>query len=593
MIEKDLVPKGAHAKNTGAYYTDQKVAQFLVRWGIRTPEDRVLDPSAGGGVFVEAALQRLAIMKSGRSPHGTRGTADKDEQERQVFGIELDPTIHQAAKDALEQHGWGTRARLIHADFFDVTESLAVDCVVGNPPFIRYQRFNGDSRKKALTRARALGVTLSELSSSWAPFIVASTAHLRPGGRLAMVAPMELGHAAYARPVLEYLHRSFGEVIFLTFESRLFPDISEDTLLVLGDDFCGVGDCGRANSLGASSHPFTWADLAGPASLEAIAGPKSLKEKLEPLETEAMLHGKRRLLHHVLDGETRALYDRLVKDQRIRRLGELANVGIGYVTGVNDFFHLRPEEARDMRIDPSFLRRAVRRGRSLKGIVYRAEDWNNGLETGASGELLLVPPETDLEAAGNEGLKKYLKSGKKSGYHTRFKCQVRTPWYSVPHVYEPAAFLTYMSGTLPSLVANQALAVAPNSLHVVRKLPNVSLNPEELALCWHTSLTWLSAELEGHGMGGGMLKLEPGEASQVVLAIPHLPPHRVLALTKLADDLMRHGDYMGTLAHVDLEVLEGGLELSREDCLRLRDGAMKLSRRRRMMGGTDSKGPKD
>ena len=50
-----------------------------------------------------------------------------------------------------------------------------------------------------------------------------------------MVIPAELAHAAYAQPVLDYLTRTFGRVTLLTFKERLFPDLSQDTLLLLAE----------------------------------------------------------------------------------------------------------------------------------------------------------------------------------------------------------------------------------------------------------------------------------------------------------------------------------------------------------------------
>jgi len=40
---------------------------------------------------------------------------------------------------------------------------------------------------------------------------------------------------------------------------------------------------------------------------------------------------------------------------------------------------------------------------------------------------------------------------------------------------------------------------------------------EALRRAWNTPLTRLSCELEGHPLGGGILKLEPREAASVVL----------------------------------------------------------------------------
>src|SRR6266478_4236909 len=95
-----------------------------------------------------------------------------------------------------------------------------------------------------------------------------------------------------------------------------------------------------------------------------------------------------------------------------------------------------------------------------------------------------------------------------------------------------------MSGTTPRLVANDAGVVAPKSLHILRFHAGVSLHRGALATLWQTSLTRLSVELEGHSLGGGMLKLEPTEAEQVVLPWP-ANQRGLLDLATELDDLGR------------------------------------------------------
>jgi adenine-specific DNA-methyltransferase len=51
-------------------------------------------------------------------------------------------------------------------------------------------------------------------------------------------------------------------------------------------------------------------------------------------------------------------------------LGQIADVGIGYVTGANAFFHVNEETIRQYEIPSRFLKRAVRRGRALQGLWY-------------------------------------------------------------------------------------------------------------------------------------------------------------------------------------------------------------------------------
>jgi len=68
------------------------------------------------------------------------------------------------------------------------------------------------------------------------------------------------------------------------------------------------------------------------------------------------------------------------------------------------------------------------------------------------------------------------------------------------------------------LVRNEAAATCTNALHVVY-LHNGRLG-DALLDTWDSTYVQLSCEIEGHALGGGMLKLEPGEAARVVLPSP-------------------------------------------------------------------------
>ena len=380
------------------------------------------------------------------------------------------------------------------------------------------------------SRAKTQGVTLTRLSSSWAAFVIYSAAFLRPGGRLGMVIPTELTHAAYAKPVLEHLIQTFGRVTLLTFKKRLFPDLSQDTLLVLAEDKNGV------------SEGLFWRDLVSSAALEQPV--ETVLGSVTELGFTALTGGQEKLSAQLLPPEAKALYAQLSAHPQVSSLGTLADVGIGYVTGANSFFHLSPERAAELGLSGDYLKRAVFRSAALSGLAFTETDWNTS-ETKNAGYLLNIIGDIVGQELGN-----YLEHGEAAGVPQAYKCRVRTPWYSVPHVYTPDALLTYMSGLRPQLVANHANAVAPNTLHVVRFRPDTMIPAKTLAAFWQTSLTSLSVELEGHALGGGMLKLEPSEARRVLVATPE-GEFGELA-TKL-DALLRQGrtDEAQTLADRD------------------------------------------
>ena len=207
----------------------------------------------------------------------------------------------------------------------------------------------------------------------------------------------------------------------------------------------------------------------------------------------------------------RKLYHALTQSSGTERLGDIAQVGIGYVTGANDFFHLRPSEVEMRNIPWRVLQPTVRAGRFLPSSAVTpttVADW-----------LARDEPTLLLKLNGTEELprsvKRYLNTTDGRQARKAYKCRNRTPWYSVPHVSIPDGFLSYLSGTGPMLVGNQADCSCTNSVHAVRLSNTVKI--DTIQRVWSHNLVSLSAELEGHPLGGGLLKLEPREASRLLI----------------------------------------------------------------------------
>ena len=499
-----------HHKASGAYYTGAGVASFLCRWAIRGAGDRVLDPSFGGGVFLDAAAERIAHL-GGDARLG-------------VHGGELDPGTHAAVLARAGSVFAPERMQL--GSFFDREACGGFDAVVGNPPFVRYQSFTGSARAAARGRAREAGVELDGLCSSWAAFTVHGAACLAPGGRLGFVLPMELFHAAYALPVLRFLVKGFDRLDVLTFRRRLFPELSQDTVLLLAEGRHAGGQPDHAAEMRHS-------DLAGAEALDRIHHPDQTPG--QPLPAADVAAGRRRLVSFLMPTVAQAAYARFVGKADdpeaeasgapgARRLGTLASAGIGYVSGNNAYFHLSRAEAHERGLPTERLLPIVRKGRALRGLRFRVQDWEAADGEGDAGYLFHAPgglAGADFDAATRD----YLRHGEGLGVPRAYKCRVRDPWHAVPVSDPPDAFLTYMSGGTPRLAANAAGALAPNNLHLVRLKPAAAAagwTADLLAAAWRCSLTALSVEIEGHSLGGGMLKLEPREAARVLVAGPPL-----------------------------------------------------------------------
>ncbi len=454
-------------KQSGSYYTPHDVVNALLQWAVRNASDLLLDPACGDGRFLVG--------------------------HRFCTGVERSATALAEAKCRVP---W---AALHHGDFFEWAASAGqrFDCAVGNPPFIRYQSFQGQTRARALSLCRSLGASFSGLTSSWAPFLVAAAGRLKPSGRMAFVVPAEIGHAPYAVPLLDYLAGQFHYVHVVAVKKKLFPDLSEDCWLLFADGF------------GSRTEHLLFSCVE---RFDSSAVPP--RDPLRIPIRDWRQKWNCRLRPYLLPSSTRTLYHHVAGNSASRRLGEIASIGIGYVSGANDFFHLRPSEAEGWGIPGSLLHPTVRSSRGLPSGNLTSQTLDRWMRADVPVMLLRIPKAAQLPVA----VRDYLNSDMGQKARETYKCRNRRPWYSVPDVRIPDYFLTYMSGISPSLVKNSARATCSNAVHAVQVHSGISA--ERILDAWLAPFVRLSCELEGHPLGGGMLKLEPREAARIVLPDP-------------------------------------------------------------------------
>lgn len=560
MEASHAVPAATRQKSLGAFYTPPTMAAKMVEWAVRAPTDRVLDPSFGGLVFLEAAHARLQALGAGAQEVG-----------QLLYGCDLDEDAHAAsqAHDVLRI----PESALLHRDFFATSpgEDLPLaQAVVGNPPYVRYQLANGagDAGHRV---AAAAGVKLTRLASTWAPFVLHSAAYVAPGGRLALVLPAELLHAQYAQQVLRFVQERFAQTALAVFEQRVFPGALEEVVLLFAEGR-GEGQCQAVQVV----------ECETVADLDVSDLTKRMAERRRPAArrvTRPRKASRSKLLAQLLPDGTRQLYDGLTSGSHAHAttLGTRAQVDIGAVTGANDFFLLAADE--EPTLAPSLLRPAISKAMHVKGAQFTDDDYTRLRDAGVRCRLFVA--RKDLAADDLATATTYLRRGEELGIHERYKCRVRQPWWAVPLPKHgaPALFLTYCSSEHPRLVLNEAEALHTNTVHGVSVQPDV--NPRALAAGFYNSLTLLSAELVGRSYGGGVLKLEPTEAEALLLPpIPNSAGEHLAAV----DELLRAGDLAAVLDLMDQLVLVEGLGLSAQQVGALRSGAERLRSRRRTRG---------
>lgn len=555
-------PDTAHLRKArGAFFTPPLIAEFLTKWAIgKNPSARVLDPTCGDGVFLIAAGQRLRSL----------GTGAREVNE-QLVGVDVHKSSLAQAREALAAHKLG--AELIHSDFFDLSTPAQLeprvgwcDSVVGNPPFIRYQDYGVEPRRQATRAALAQGVALNKLASSWAPLLVHASGFLRPEGRLAMVLPSEVLTVAYAEPIRRWLRSRF-ESVNLVFFSELQFEAEEQVVLLVAE---GTGSCDA----------FAIYEVADASDLD----------DLHPLDAaSAALRDDAKWSDLILPAGARRLF-REHATERYVPLRSYGTLALGTVTGANQFFVMNECVRRERSLDEGLFKRVAPGVKHVKGLTFTQAHWEESKLAGHR-VWLLCPNAGESKS---RALNRYIAYGKEQAFDATYKCSIRDPWWRPPVVPTPDLFFTYMSHMHPRLIANTSGATILNSMHGMRLHDdNSSVARDALPLLTLNSITMLGAEILGRSHGGGILKMEPREASGLPLPRPEdlQSAWDVMAPRRAALDMaLRRGDWEAVLADVDRVLLGGVLDLSQDAIEKIRNAATFLRvRRTRQTAGSDGR----
>jgi hypothetical protein len=142
-----------------------------------------------------------------------------------------------------------------------------------------------------------------------------------------------------------------------------------------------------------------------------------------------------------------------------------------------------------------------------------------------------------------------------------------------------------MNGDTPRLVANLARVRHLNSVHGLYLRPELKGLEVPLAVASLNSATLLGAELVGRAYGGGILKLEPGEALALPLPSVEIVRDRALTLKAMLPRLRRSLAASGIVsAAVEVDEVLFGEAASSVELEALRSARLALADRRTRRG---------
>jgi adenine-specific DNA-methyltransferase len=532
-------------KLRGGYYTSSPIAAFLVKWVLNKKPRSVLEPSCGDGAFVRAFRNQHRYSIA-------------------FTGVEL--LLEEATKARESAHlNKKLVAEIINCDFLGwALEQLRTEktynAVVGNPPYIRYQYLEANEQELSERIFTRYQLAFTKHTNAWVPFVIASIGLLAPGGRLAMVIPSELLHVLHAGSLRKFLLSECHRILMIDPNELLFEEALQGTVLLMVEKKVEREQASHGVAIvSAPNNDFLYTDpeviftQATYVSGDVLNG-KWMKVLLEEHELE--------------------VFERVRQLPEIKLFSEIATVDVGIVTGANKFFLVD-----DATVEKYGLQKLAQpmfgKSAHCPGIVYSKKVHKRNAVHGLPTNFVQIG-KVPFEAL-SSGVQSYIRSGEEQKLQTRYKCRIRTPWYSVPSVYATNLGMLKRSYNYPRLILNLAGAYTTDTAYRI----TTSVKPSNLVYGFINSLTALSAELEGRHYGGGVLELVPSEIEK--LLIPYVKLKKVDILRLDAEISAAH-DADKLLAKQDDIVLKAA-GLTKEECMVIHKAWLRVrSRRQRLCG---------
>ena len=387
-------------KLRGGYYTPRDLAAFIARWVAVRGTRHVLEPSCGDGIFFEAlscaSIQALEIRAFELDAKEARKARSRARPLKNV-------TTRVSATDFL---GWALSELHKGAERFDA--------VVGNPPFIRYQYLPENFQARAESIFRHLGCRFTRHTNAWVPFVLASIALLRPGGRLGMVIPAELIHVTHAQSLRSFLGTRCSRLVVVDPERLWFNGTLQGAVILLAEKRRSRAQ----SSEGLGIIPVKDREFADQDPQRLFRSATTINGKT--------IAGK--WTKALLDSETRQVLDNAEDISSVRRFAEVARVDVGIVTGANKFFLVSDETVERYGLH-DYAHPMFGRSEHCPGVVY---DNRQHSANGRNGKPTNFIWFRDRERVEDRRVKEYIRLGEAQGLHQRYKCRIRSPWYRVP-----------------------------------------------------------------------------------------------------------------------------------------------------------------
>lgn len=524
-------------KLNGVYYTPLNIAKYVTRWASGFTPHKVLEPSCGGGAFIDSLLEEdLDVSKVKIDAFDIDAEACASLQSKYNGSFDISIGCEEFLQHSLDL----------------VCSGEKYDCVLGNPPFIRYQYLDEIHQVTAKTIFEQVGLKFTKHTNAWVPFVIQSLRLLKPGGVIGMVLPAELMHVMHAGSLRKFIIDTCQSIEVVNLRSLFSSDVLQGVILLLAQKKSESKDKCQIRFNDASDEMISKRIYLS----NSYTDTKFLQDKW---------------MVGLLSKKCRGLYlDILKSNKSIIPFGSIANANIGIVTGANKYFVVPDTVKKEFQLS-RYTKPMYGRSSLVKGVVYSEYDHEINATNGKDVNFLHFDRNLELTDKARE----YIELGEGQSLHTRYKCRIREPWYEVPYVEPSDISMLKRSHFFPRVIFNSLEIYTTDTAYRIKMKDGYKGYAKNLVYSFVNSLTALSAELEGRHYGGGVIELVPSEIKK--LSIPLVTAyHNIEEL----DQMFRDGVDPFEILKTQDQIVLREIGLSTKECEILHTEYLALMNRR-------------
>ena len=502
--------------------------------------DSLTAPNPDGSALMQAFGEHLARELGNQKAQFMRATsqAEKDALRDSIAQLE------EGCKEWLDDSDIPENAidwRIRFGEVFGARGGF--DIVVANPPYVRYQKIS-PAYKRSLKPLYARA-TVGQ-SDMYCYFYVRALQLLSDGGMHLFICSNSWLDVRYGARLQEYLLKNVTvQSIYESAVERQFSTAQINTIVSVirksvADDACETRFVSLRDDLDkAIVEPEMRREITKTRSqlLEAGLGGQDARGRRKFVGDKWGGKYLRApdIYHHILDKAG----DKLV------RLGDIATVRFGIITGANQFFYLDSEQIDLWGIEDRFVQPVMTSPKESRSITVNTLQLPYKL-------LMCHDSEEDLR---DTAVLEYIRWGESQNYHMKSACAARARWYDLgPQIPTPTA-ITYMIGSTARIFLADGGAHFPNTFH---RLYGPSYLSSRLCLVMNSTFFQLMVNVGGRSnLGGGALKIERYEIDPLLVVDLNMLEDPDVSIFTASDwDVMELSDERRKIDDAVFDVLE-------------------------------------